>query len=173
MALLRGVNVGRHHDPLAPTSRDVFRDLGFDEVRTVPRERQRRASSGCRDAYAPHRAEEAGSRQALRERFGYDAWILLVTRASVAAAITAFPFDAADAAPPALGHLLRRTTATRDELDGCRGIPRSIELDPVAPGNGVVYWNPVEGRTTDTPFAKVLARARVQGGRPPTAICAR
>ena len=33
--------------------------------------------------------------EALRERFGYDAWIVLVTRAEVEKAIAAFPFDAA------------------------------------------------------------------------------
>ena len=33
---------------------------------------------------------------ALRDRFGYDAWIVLVTRTEVEKAIAAFPFDADD-----------------------------------------------------------------------------
>jgi hypothetical protein len=31
-------------------------------------------------------------------------------------------------------------------------------VDPVAGGPGCVYWNPRKGSSTDTPFAKVLAR---------------
>ena len=47
--------------------------------------------------------------------------------------------------------------ATRDELcDAAASLDHSV--DPVAAGAGVVYWNPRKGSSTDTPFAKVLAK---------------
>ena len=53
--------------------------------------------------------------EALRERFGYDAWILLVTAPELKLAIDGFPFDAADAArQPYI--VFCRDTAIRDEL---------------------------------------------------------
>ena len=39
---------------------------------------------------------------ALRDRFGYDAWIVLVTLDELATALDAFPFDAADGAGPSV-----------------------------------------------------------------------
>jgi uncharacterized protein (DUF1697 family) len=39
---------------------------------------------------------KSGIETALRERFGYDAWIVLVSREEVAAAVAGFPFDASD-----------------------------------------------------------------------------
>ena len=48
--------------------------------------------------------------------------------------------------------------ATRDELaEAAASVDRTI--DPVATGPGVVYWNPPKGSSTDTPFAKILAKA--------------
>ena len=48
--------------------------------------------------------------------------------------------------------------ATRDELAGAAASVDS-DVDPVRTGPGVVYWNPPKGSSTDTAFAKVLAKA--------------
>jgi hypothetical protein len=34
------------------------------------------------------------------------------------------------------------------------------DVDPLAAGDDVVYWNPVKGTTVDTPFAKLLAKPK-------------
>lgn len=154
VALLRGVNVGGITIRSADLA-EVFRGLGFDAVRTV-------LASGN----VAFEAEAAPSRRAalkkrieaaLRERFGYDAWILLVTRDELRAAIEGFPFDANDAKrQPWVIFCVDDTT--RDELtDAAASVDSSA--DPVEAGAGVIYWNPVKGTTTDTPFAKVLAKA--------------
>ena len=157
IALLRGVNVGgvtiRSAD-LAALLRDT---LGFAEVRTFL------ASGNVRfetDVAARARATLKSSiEKALRERFGYDAWIVLVTLAELERAIEEFPFDAADAArQPWVVFCV--DAATRDELTAAAGaasIDRTI--DPVGAGPGVVYWNPPKGSSTDTAFAKVLAKS--------------
>jgi uncharacterized protein (DUF1697 family) len=95
--------------------------------------------------------------QALEDRFGYDAWILLVTRVELSDAIDGFPFDAADAERQPWV-IFCVDDGTRDELvSASAGF--DADADPVKSGPGVVYWNPVKGTTTDTPFAKLLAKA--------------
>ncbi|MFH8249858.1 DUF1697 domain-containing protein [Microbacterium sp. B2969] len=151
VALLRGVNVGGITIRSAELA-DVFRELGFDGVRTV-------LASGnvVFETGAARRDDlKATIEQALGDRFGYDAWILLVTQEELAAAIDAFPFDDADdARQPWV--IFCVDDATRDELtDAAASLDPAV--DPVAAGPGVVYWNPAKGTTTDTAFAKVLAK---------------
>lgn len=154
VALLRGVNVGGITIRSADLA-EVFRGLGFDAVRTV-------LASGNvtfeTDAGGPGRAPlKAAVEKALGDRFGYDAWIVLVTQEQLRAAIDAFPFDDADPVrQPWVVFCV--DDATRDELtEAAASVDPTV--DPVQPGPGVVYWNPAKGSTTDTPFAKVLAKA--------------
>ena len=155
VALLRGVNVGgitiRNADLAA-----LFRDtLGFAEVRTFLASGNVRFETDA--ATAARAALKSSIEKALRERFGYDAWIVLVTLAELERAIAEFPFDGADAArQPWVVFCV--DTATRDELaEAAASVDGSV--DPVATGPGVVYWNPPKGSSTDTPFAKLLAKA--------------
>ena len=149
IALLRGVNVGGITIRSADLAR-VFRGLGFASVRTV-------LASGnvAFDADGAQATLKASIESALRAEFDYDAWIVLVTADDMRAAIDGFPFDETDAARQPWV-IFCVDEATRDELASAVVDP---VLDPVASGPGVVYWNPPKGSSTDTPFAKVLARA--------------
>ncbi|WP_243074799.1 DUF1697 domain-containing protein [Microbacterium sp. SS28] len=153
VALLRGVNVGGVAIRSADLA-EVFRGLGFASVRTV-------LASGnvAFEADAGTRARatlQASIEEALGTRFGYEAHILLITRDELTSAIDDFPFDASDAdRQPWV--VFCADTATRDELAAAAASLDPV-VDPVATGPGVVYWNPVKGTTTDTPFAKVLAK---------------
>jgi uncharacterized protein (DUF1697 family) len=154
VALLRGVNVGgitiRGTD-LA----EVFTSMGFTSVRTVLASGNVVFEAG-RTASARSQLKSS-IEGALRDRFGYEAWIVLVTADELAAAADAFPFDADDAERQPWV-IFCVDDATRDELlTQARGMDAAA--DPVAPGPGVVYWNPVKGTTVDTPFAKLLAKA--------------
>jgi uncharacterized protein (DUF1697 family) len=154
VALLRGVNVGgvtiRSAD-LAALMRD---ELGFDAVRTVL------ASGNVAFEAAPGtsgRAKlKASIEDALRERFGYDAWIVLVTRAEVERAIADFPFDA-EAPERQPWVVFGSDDAVLKELADAAASLDS-DADPVRRGTGVLYWNPVKGTTVDTDFGKLLAR---------------
>jgi len=153
VALLRGVNVGGITIRSADLT-DLFRDTGFEAVRTV-------LASGNvafeTDVVPSARAAlKSKIEDALRARFAYDAWILLVTRDELAKAIEGFPFDATDVdRQPWVVFCV--DDPTRDELvDAAASLDHSV--DPVAAGGGVVYWNPRKGSSTDTPFAKVLAK---------------
>lgn len=154
VALLRGVNVGgvtiRSAD-LAALMRD---DVHGGDVRTI-------LASGNvafeTDAAPAERAAlKAAIERALRDRFGYDAWIVLVTRAEVEAAIAGFPFDAADVERQPWV-VFGSDEAVLDDLTKAAASLDPV-ADPVARGPGVLYWNPVKGTTVDTPFARLLAR---------------
>ncbi|MDQ0892509.1 DUF1697 domain-containing protein [Agromyces ramosus] len=154
IALLRGVNVGGITIRSADL-RALFDELGFDEVRTV-------LASGNVVFTATDDAASADPKQrieqALRDRFGYDAWIVLVTRKQVERVIEAFPFDASDAARQPWV-VFGSDDAVLDDLVASAGEP-DPQVDPIARGEGVVYWNPVKGTTVQTPFAKLLAKPR-------------
>lgn len=154
VALLRGVNVGGITIRNADLS-EVFADLGFESVRTV-------LASGNvafeADAAASARSRlKATIEKALRDRFGYDAWIVLVTIEELEAAADGFPFDESDATRQPWV-IFCVDTGTRDELVEAAE-QSDADADPVEAGAGVVYWNPVKGTTVSTPFAKVLAKA--------------
>jgi uncharacterized protein (DUF1697 family) len=154
IALLRGVNVGGITVKSAEL-REVFKELGFDDVRTV-------LASGNVVFSATDAAASADVKQrieqALRERFGYDAWIVLVTREQVERVVEAFPFDASDATRQPWV-VFGSDEAVLDELVASAG-ESDPEVDPIARGDGVVYWNPVKGTTVDTPFGRLLGKPR-------------
>lgn len=153
IALLRGVNVGGVTVRSADL-RELFTSLGFDGVRTVLASGNVVFDSDRTDAAALKRDVE----RALSERFGYEAWIVLVTEDELRRVIDAFPFDDADATRQPWVIFTSEASALDDLLDTAGDI--DPDVDPVQRGDGVVYWNPVKGTTVDTPFAKVLAKAR-------------
>lgn len=153
IALLRGVNVGGITITNGPL-REVFEQLGFDEVRTVLASGNVVFSADEADAATL----KARVERALSERFGYEAWIVLITHDGLEAAIDGFPFDAED--PGRQPYVVFTSEpAVLDELLDDTG-RFDAEVDPLARGDGVVYWNPVKGTTVTTPFAKLLAKAR-------------
>jgi uncharacterized protein (DUF1697 family) len=156
VALLRGVNVGGITVRSADLAQ-LFRDEGHAGVRTIL------ASGNVRfdaDAEAPARPTlKASIEKALRDRFGYEAWIVLLTLDELAAAIAAFPFDAGDETRQPYVLFSSDDAVTRELAEAAASVPDPA-LDPVAVGDGVLYWNPPKGMTLDTPFAKVLGRAK-------------
>jgi uncharacterized protein (DUF1697 family) len=155
VALLRGVNVNGVTVRSVELA-DLFRELGFERVRTV-------LASGNvafeTDVAASGREKlKARIEKALRDRFGYDAWILLPTMAELQDIVDGFPFDEKDAGrqPYAIFCI---DGATRDEILE-EAASFNEDVDPTSSGAGVVYWNPRVGTTVDTPLGKLLGRAR-------------
>ena len=152
VALLRGVNVNGITIRSAELA-ELFRSLGHTDVRTV-------LASGNVVFTAADPVEPAALRssveQALRERFGYDAWIVLVRHDALADLVAGFPF-ASTADRHDYVVFASEPTALDDLLAG-------LDLDPsveqVARGDGVVYWSCPKGSSTSTAFAKRAAAAR-------------
>ncbi len=155
VALLRGVNVNGRVIRSADLA-ELFRGLGFDVVRTVLASGNVRFE--CDAAPTARAALKLRIEQALRDRFGYDAWIVLVTLHELRAAIEGFPFDSDDAdRHPYV--VFASDAATITEL-AAEGTALSVHADPLAAGTAVLYWCPVKGTTVDTAFGKLLGKAR-------------
>jgi len=154
VALLRGVNVGGITVKSAELA-ELFRSLGFGAVRTVLASGNVVFESDEQDAAALKLRIE----HALRERFGYDAWIVLVTREQLSAIVAAFPFDAErEGWHPYV--LFASDAAHLAEL-----VALAPELDPaedvIAAGDGVLYWHlNIAVGSTNTKLAKITAKAR-------------
>jgi uncharacterized protein (DUF1697 family) len=151
IALLRGVNVGGVTIRSAEL-RETFTALGFTGVRTV-------LASG-NVAFETDRAEherlKSEIERALSERFGYEAWVVLVTAARLRAIVEAFPFDSTDGSRQPYVVFASEPRVVDALLDAAG--EHDADADPLERGEDVVYWNPVKGTTADTPFAKVLAK---------------
>jgi uncharacterized protein (DUF1697 family) len=148
VALLRGVNVNGITIRSAEL-KALFETMGFGGVKTV-------LASGnvVFDADADHGlkgAIEAG----LRERFGYDAWIVLRRQDELAAIVDACPF------PPdsATEHAYVVFGSDPTVLDELAATPEAGG-EGVIRGDGVLYWQVARGSTLDTSFSKVIAKTR-------------
>jgi len=154
VALLRGVNV----NGITIKSADLaalFRGLGFQDVRTV-------LASGNVVFSAEDTSDTADSslktsiEQALRDRFGYDAWIVLVPHDGLAALVDAFPFERSEDRHDYV--VFGSDDTALDDLLADLDLDDSVER--VARGDGVVYWSCPKGSSTDTVFAKRAGAAR-------------
>ena len=150
VALLRGVNVGGITIKMADLA-DVFRGLGLADVKTV-------LASGnvVFDADTPGTELKPAIEAALRARFGYEAWVHVLTVDELARIVRAFPFDAErEGWHPYVIFLMG---------DEPRAGLLSLDLDPalesIADGDGVVYWTVERGHTLDSAVGKASARAR-------------
>ncbi|MFZ7087277.1 DUF1697 domain-containing protein [Curtobacterium sp. RRHDQ10] len=151
VALLRGVNVNgvtiRSADLAA-----LFRGLGYTDVRTVLASGNVVFTDEGDAADGP--TVRSRIERALAERFGYDAWIVLVEHDRLAGLVDAYPFPE-DSETHAYV-VFTSDPASRDEL---LTVPPA-DVERIAPGDGVVYWACPKGSSTDTPFARTAARAR-------------
>lgn len=154
IALLRGVNVGGITVKSADL-RELFEGLGFGGVRTVLASGNVVFETTKREARA---AVKRRIEQALGDRFGYDAWIVLVTRAELERSLEEFPFDADDARRQPWVIFASDPAVVDEILQAARDA--DPDVDPLAPGVGVIYWNPVKGTTVQTPFAKLIGKAK-------------
>ncbi len=148
VALLRGVNVNGI-TIRSPDLKALFESCGFEGVKTV-------LASG-NVVFEAARAQGLKQRieGALRERFGYDAWIVLRRQDELAAIVAACPFAGDSDARHAYvifgsdGAVLRELAATTEAA-----------AEGVVAGDGVLYWEVARGSTLETAFAKVLAKTR-------------
>jgi uncharacterized protein (DUF1697 family) len=148
-ALLRGVNVGGVNLKMADVAK-AFTDAGFTDVKTI-------LASGnvlltSRAGVAKVRTTAAN---ALREAFGYEAWVLAYDLETVRSISEAFPFER-----EVEGHHSYVTFVTDSEvldelvdLAGDAGPDEKIER-----GQGVVYWQVSKKSTLDSTIGKTMGK---------------
>lgn len=162
-AFLRGVNVGGVNLKMAEVAA-ALTDAGFTEVRTVLASGNVVLESSAGVAAVRRKAEAA-----LRERFGYDAWVLAYDIGTVREVVDAYPFER-----DADGYQSYVTfVADKAVLDELAALGQEAGPDErISRGDGVVYWQVPKGGTWTAPSARRWAR-RATSRRPRRATCAR
>jgi uncharacterized protein (DUF1697 family) len=150
VALLRGVNVGGRTIRMADL-REALDALGLVNVETVLQSGNVRFDSSLSGEKL-----QATIEKGLGERFGYEAHVQVIERATLEQVIDAYPFgpageDSHDYVVFVEHGLEKDLAAEKVEL----GRDERVEA-----GDGVVYWRVDKGSTLQSPFGKLLTKAR-------------
>ncbi|GAA4479225.1 DUF1697 domain-containing protein [Rhodococcus olei] len=153
VALLRGVNVNGITIKMADL-KETIAGAGFANVKTVLASGNVLFDSDRTDTAAVKSDIEA----ALRERFGYEAWIVLVDQPTLARIVDDFPFEAdRDGWHPYV--LLSSDPRVLDEMYGA-AIGLALGAEEIRLGDGVLYWHVERGETLTSPFGKLSGKAK-------------
>jgi uncharacterized protein (DUF1697 family) len=143
VGLLRGVNVGGVTMRMAELA-EVVRGIGYDDVTTVLASGNVLFTTDESAATAKKRLESE-----LRERFGYEAWVHVLTQDAVRAIVDAYPFERTADRHAYVVFVVhgptRKALLAVDPGDG---------VEEVSEGDGVFYWSVPKGQTLDAPFGK-------------------
>ncbi|ORV06415.1 DUF1697 domain-containing protein [Mycobacterium celatum] len=148
-AFLRGVNVGGVNLKMTEVAA-ALTDAGLANVRTI-------LASGNVLLESPEDADavRATAETALRQRFGYDAWVLVYDIDTVRAIIDAYPFE-----PELQGHHSYVTlVADPDVLDQVAALTPG-PAEKIARGDGVIYWQVAKGDTLNSTIGKTMGKKR-------------
>lgn len=150
-AFLRGVNVGGVNLKMADVAK-AFEDAGFASVRTILASGNVLFESTSGVAAVRKKAE-----QALRDTFGYDAWVLAYPIDTVAAISQAYPFER-----EVPGHHSYVTFVTDEQvLDELADLAKNARLEEkIERGDGVVYWQVPRTATLDSTIGKTMGKKR-------------
>ncbi|WP_026555285.1 DUF1697 domain-containing protein [Arthrobacter sp. 35W] len=148
---LRGVNVGGINIKMAEL-REALTTLPLGSFSTL-------LASGnivcTADASAPEL--KAMMESLLRERFGYDAWVVVFSLGQLESILDGFPYPADS--PELHSYVtLSSETGALDELESLGRALDGTELARVAPL--ALAWQAPVGGTLDSPFSKLTAKAK-------------
>jgi uncharacterized protein (DUF1697 family) len=151
VAFLRGVNVGGVTLKMADVAQ-ALTEGGFSDVTTVLASGNVLLTSGAKVDEVRKTAEKA-----LRDAFGYDAWVLAYDVDAVRAVSEAFPFER-----EIDGHHSYVTFVTGAEvLDELAGLAKDAGPDEkVECGKGVLYWQVPRSGTLDSTIGKTMGKKR-------------
>jgi uncharacterized protein (DUF1697 family) len=150
-AFLRGVNVGGVNLKMAEVAK-AFEDAGFTNVRTILASGNVLLESRSGVAAVRKKAETA-----LRDAFGYDAWVLAYDTGAVAEISKNFPFER-----EVEGHHSYVTFVTDEKvLDELAALSEDAGPDEkIQRGEGVIYWQVPKTGTLDTTIGKTMGKKR-------------
>jgi len=150
-ALLRGVNVGGVNLKMAEVAKS-FTEAGFTDVKTILASGNVLLTSGSGVVAVRKKAETA-----LRDAFGYDAWVLAYDVETVRAISDAFPFERE------VDGIQSYVTFVSDPdvLDELAGLAVDAGQDEkIERGVGVIYWQVPKMSTLDSTIGKTMGKKR-------------
>lgn len=148
-AFLRGVNVGGVNLKMTDVA-DALTGAGFTDVRTL-------LASGnvLLDSPADAATVRGSAEAALRERFGYQAWVLVYDIDTVRGIVEGFPFE------PEVDGWHSYVTFVADETVLTELAPLASEAhEKIALGDGVIYWQIPKGDTLTSTVGKTMGNRR-------------
>ncbi|WP_374024885.1 DUF1697 domain-containing protein [Mycobacterium sp. HNNTM2301] len=150
-AFLRGVNVGGVNLKMADVAR-ALTEAGFKNVRTILASGNILLESSAGAAGVRKKAEAA-----LRDSFGYDAWVLVYDLETVRAVVDDYPFE-----PEVDGYQSYVTFVADDAvLDELAALGEKAGPDEkISQGDGVIYWQVPKGATLDSAIGKTMGKPR-------------
>ncbi|HUH71930.1 MAG TPA: DUF1697 domain-containing protein [Mycobacterium sp.] len=150
-AFLRGVNVGGVNLKMVEVA-TALADAGFANVRTILASGNVVLESSDGVAAVRTKAEAA-----LRDRFGYDAWVLAYDIDTVRAVVDAYPFDReVDGFQSYITFVADATV-----LDELATLGEGAGPDEkISRGTSVVYWQVPKGSTLDSTIGKTMGKPR-------------
>lgn len=148
-ALMRGVNVGGVTLKMADVAR-ALEQAGFTDVKTVLATGNVLVSSRASAAGVRKKAEKA-----LRDEFGYDAWVLVYDLETLAEISAAYPFERERADHQSYVTFVSDATAF-DELAGLS----AGKKEKIDTGDGVIYWQVPKGSTLESTVGKTMGDKR-------------
>lgn len=152
---LRGINVGGINITMAGL-RAALASRGFGSVRPVLASGNVVLESNLDAAGVKRECEKC-----LRDTFGYDAWVVVVTAQRVAGLVEACPYPADDKAVHTYV-TLASDTARLDELDAAGADLDGFEQTRLGPE--ALAWLAPAGGTLASPFSKISAKPRFKAG---------
>jgi uncharacterized protein (DUF1697 family) len=148
-AFLRGVNVGGVNLKMAEVA-TALTDAGFDNVQTILASGNVLLESRSKVDAVRKKAEKA-----LRNAFGYDAWVLAYDIDTVAAIAAAYPFERE--VPE--HHSYVTFVSDPDVLGELAALqPGPSEL--IERGEGVVYWQVPRTKSLESSMGKTMGKKR-------------
>ena len=147
--LLRGVNVGGVTVKMADL-RELLSGLDYDDVKTVLASGNALATTTASAAEVKQQVEGA-----LKQRFGYDAIVHVLTADALQEAVDAYPFERGRDGWHDYALFVSDAAVQQTLL--------ALDLDPEheksAGGAGVVYWTVPKGDTLDSELGKAIGKA--------------
>ena len=153
-AFLRGVNVGGVNLKMAEVAK-ALTDAGLAEVRTILA-----TGNVWLESTKGADAVRATAEKALRQQFGYDAWVLVYPIKKLQSIVDGYPFD-----PEVDGYQSYVTfVSDNDVLSELAGLTKDagadekIERGPKSAG--VIYWQVAKNHTLDSTIGKTMGKKK-------------
>lgn len=148
---LRGINVGGINIKMSAL-KDALAAAGFEGVRTLLASGNVVLVSDDGPAAVKQKCEKC-----LRDTFGYDAWVVVLTAQRVAELVEACPYPEDDKTTHTY-ITLASDTASLDELDAAGAALDGTDQTRLGPE--ALAWLAPVGGTLDSPFSKVSAKPK-------------
>lgn len=155
VAFLRGINVGGINIKMADLAR-AFEALGLSDVKTILASGNVRFSTAETNGPVLKRKIE----DALRARYRYEAWVIVLDLATVERIIEACPYPDDDPERQSYVMFLADPSVAEELLSVQEELDPTV--DRIQLGDGVIYWEVTKGETIGSVFGKHSAKARLK-----------